>query len=294
VPGVTLSAGGRYDRVSFSVEDRFPSDGDDTGTRLMSALSGSAGIATHAHPLFGPYASVSTSFETPTTTELANRPTGPGGFNPDLGPQRAVNYEIGIRGAGGGVARAEYSLALYRANVRGALIPFEVPGDPGRRFFRNAGSSRHEGIEAGVGLRLRVLSLRGGYTYSRHRFVDYQTATAVLDGNDEAGIPRHYFKGLATIRPVPFGWVTLEQAFSSSYFVNDANTTRNAGWAATGIRAGLDLRVKGWSLSPFGGVDNLFDKRYAGSVQVNAANGRFFEPAATRNGYVGVEVRAGE
>ena len=31
-------------------------------------------------------------------------------------------------------------------------------------------------------------------------------------------------------------------------------------------------------------IDNLIDTRYAGSVIVNEANGRFFETAAPRNG----------
>jgi hypothetical protein len=49
---------------------------------------------------FVPYINLSTSFETPTTTELRNRPGASGGFNEGLKPQRAVNYEIGARRAG--------------------------------------------------------------------------------------------------------------------------------------------------------------------------------------------------
>ncbi|MBI4502615.1 MAG: TonB-dependent receptor [Gemmatimonadetes bacterium] len=293
MPFLTLSVGARYDWVRFSVDDRFLTDGDDSGSRLMSALSGSAGIATHGLNAFAPYANVSTSFETPTTTELANRPTGPGGFNPDLDPQKAVNYEVGFRGgAGAAGARLDYSVALYRADVRGELIPFEVPGDPGRRFFRNAGSSRHQGVEIGLGARLLAgLSLRGGYTYSHHRFVDYRTATAVFDGLELPGVPAHYFKGTLTARFGEHGWVSLEQAVSSSYFVNDANTTRNAGWSTTAMRPGVALDIRGFTTTLFGGIENLFNQRYAASVQVNAANGRFFEPSPGRNGYIGIELR---
>jgi len=41
----------------------------------------------------------------------------------------------------------------------------------------------------------------------------------------------------------------------------------------------------------FAGIDNLFDRRYAGSVIVNDSNGRFFEPAPGRTYFVGVELR---
>ena len=43
-----------------------------------------------------PYLSASTSFDTPTTTELAVQQEG-GDFNPDLDPQRTVMLEIGAR-----------------------------------------------------------------------------------------------------------------------------------------------------------------------------------------------------
>jgi iron complex outermembrane receptor protein len=306
---VTLLLGGRYDRVRFSVDDHFLSDGDDSGMRLMSALSGSAGIATHALPAFGPYFNISTSFESPTTTELANRPTGPGGFNPVLDPQKAVSYEVGVRGRAGTAGstetaganlRIDYSVALYRANIKGELIPYETPGDPNRRFFRNAGSSRHEGVEVGAGIGAGVFSLRAGYTYSRNRFLEYVvpqlgiTPAIVLNGHDEPGVPRHYVRGVLTFRPAGFGWVALEETAASSFFVDDANATRNNGWASTAVRGGLEIRAAGWSIGPFGGVSNLFDKHYAASVQVNAANGRYFEPSPGRNGYVGVEIAPSE
>ncbi|MGH7534806.1 MAG: TonB-dependent receptor domain-containing protein, partial [Gemmatimonadales bacterium] len=63
---------------------------------------------------------VSTSFETPTTTELANQPATPRGFNPGLEPQRAVNYEIGARGRPAhGVS---YSAALFLGRITDAIV----------------------------------------------------------------------------------------------------------------------------------------------------------------------------
>ncbi len=46
------------------------------------------------------------------------------------------------------------------------------------------------------------------------------------------------------------------------------------------------------TLAPFVGVLNLFDRRYAGSVVVNASGGRFYEPAPGRNLVVGLRVGA--
>lgn len=42
------------------------------------------------------------------------------------------------------------------------------------------------------------------------------------------------------------------------------------------------LAAGGWDLAATARVDNVFDRRYAGSVIVNEGNGRFFEPAPER------------
>ena len=41
--------------------------------------------------------------------------------------------------------------------------------------------------------------------------------------------------------------------------------------------------INRWTLSAAARIDNLTDRRYAGSVIVNEGNGRYFEPAAGRN-----------
>jgi iron complex outermembrane receptor protein len=43
-------------------------------------------------------------------------------------------------------------------------------------------------------------------------------------------------------------------------------------------------------VSLFGGVDNIFDEVYNTSVSVNAFGGRYFDPAAGRAVYAGVDL----
>jgi iron complex outermembrane recepter protein len=289
-PVVTLTVGARYDRVAFRAEDRYLADGDNSGARVMAAPSGSAGVTFDLAPAVRPYLSVATSFETPTTTELANRPTGAGGFNPDLQPEQAVNYEVGVRGR---MARVgEYSLSAYQADVRDELIPFEVPGDPGRRFYRTAGSARHRGLELGVTLRPTArLTVLGAYTYSAFRFVTFRTATDTLDGKTIPGVPAHYGHGSLRYDWGAGLWTAVDVTASSRLYADDANTVPVAGWHTVGMRAGWEQRAGGWRVAPFAAVQNLLDARYIGSVSVNAQFGRFFEPAPGRNAYVGVALR---
>ena len=57
------------------------------------------------------------------------------------------------------------------------------------------------------------------------------------------------------------------------------------------LRAGLAQTVGAWTFTQLLRVDNATDKRYAGSVIVNEANGRFFEPALPRGGLLALTAR---
>ena len=96
---LVVDAGGRYDWVTFNVVDEFFGDGvDNSGELPLNALNGSLGASYFVQEGLIPYASVSTAFETPTTTELVNQPGTTGGFNTTLQPQRTLAFEVGVRG----------------------------------------------------------------------------------------------------------------------------------------------------------------------------------------------------
>lgn len=301
----TLTAGVRYDWVTFDVRDRLitGTNPDDSGDRVMRSLSGSLGIAFNPSDAVTLYGNVGTSFETPTTTELANRPDTAGGFNHGLEPQRAFNYEMGARGRFG--ARVAYSVALFQAEVRGELIPYEIAAP--RFFYRNAGSSRHRGVELGTDLSLfDGMSLQATWTYADYRFRHYSFTTAgqafTLDGREMPGVPQHWLHLMLRARPPATrgAWAEIEQTYSSGYLVGDTVNTSAASshvapWWSTTLRVGWEGEVAGgrMRLAPFLGVNNLFNHSYVSSVVINAARGRYYEPAPGRNLYVGLSVGAG-
>jgi iron complex outermembrane receptor protein len=295
---VTLTAGLRYDWVKFAVRDRLitGTNPDDSGERLMHAVSGSLGATVNPSPRLTLYGNVGTSFETPTTTELANSPTGAGGFNTGLEPQQAWTYEAGVRGAAG--ERLAYAAALFQADVRAALIPYEIAAP--RFYYRNAGSTRQRGVE--VSGRLGVapgVSLDLAWTYSDYAFRRYAftdtAGTHVLDGRALAGIPRHWLQTIVRAQPARLRgfWAELQQSYSSGYLVSDVASTRTASWWATNLRLGWEGTAARVRLAPFIGVNNAFNHLYVSSVVINAARDRFYEPAPGRNAYAGLSVGAG-
>ncbi len=293
VERVTLLAGLRYDRFHFQVEDFFitSSNPDDSGSRLMDAMSPSAGISVRVVDRVHLFGNVGTSFETPTTTELANRPQGAGGFNPDLEPQRALSVEVGTQGQIGGVVA--FQLAVYRAGISNSLIPFEVPEAAGRQFFRNAGSAVHRGVEAGltVGL-VPGLRLDGAYTHTDARFRDYTTGSGDFAGNRVPGIAPHRWDLGATLERRDGWFATVEGRHLSSIPVNDANSARSPAHSLLDARAGhAGITLGPAGVSPFVGVTNLLNTGYNAAVAVNAFGGRFYEPGPGRSAYVGARLR---
>jgi iron complex outermembrane receptor protein len=285
-----VSVGARYDWVRFDLGDRFLADGDDSGSRTMAAASGNVGMSWSVSDKFVPYLNVSTSFETPTTTELVNKPDGSGGLNPDLGPQRAVNYEIGARGQP--TARITYSVALFLGRITDALVQQSEIG--GRAFFRNAGKTHNDGAEVGLSLTpFDGLTLNGAYTYAHYRFADYQLADGtVLNGNRLPGVPEDFWRlGLRAALPYDF-YVDADHTISSSIVADDANTIWVNAWGAgvTNLRVGWNGRSGQMEIGPFLGINNLWDRRYVGSVTLNGAFGRVLEPAPRRVIYLGTEI----
>jgi iron complex outermembrane receptor protein len=283
-PELLLSTGARYDWVRFDLDDRFLADGDDTDSRTMSALSGNVGASWSFSEAFVPYVNVSTAFETPTTTELVNQPDGSGGLNTELGPQRAVNYEVGARGRL--VPYVTYSFAAFLGRVTDAIVQQEEVG--GRAFFRNEGKTHNDGAEVGIGVTpVPGLTLNAAYTYARYRF-----AGGELDGKRLPGVPGHFTRlGLRSTLPAKL-YFDVDHTISSSISADDANTITVESWGAgvTNARIGWSGEAGVLQLAPFVGVNNLWDRQYVASVTLNGAGGRVIEPAPRRVIYLGAEI----
>jgi len=286
---VELTVGGRLDRVEFDVADRFLADGDDSGSRDIDEFSPMAGLLWRVSDEHNLYANISTAFETPTTTEFAN-PAG-GGFNPDLDPQTATNYEVGAKGQlRDGLIR--YELALFLIEVEDELVAFELPQFPGRTFFENAGKSDRRGIEAGIMLRpARGLTATFAYTYSDFEFDEFTSDGDSFAGNQIPGIPENQFTAEVAYYH-PSGLFAIgDVLYVDEFFANNSNAVKTDAYTVANARVGFQKIMGRWELTPFVGVNNAFDEEYNANVRINAFGGRFFEPAPDRNFYGGFTAR---
>lgn len=291
----SLITGLRWERQTRRTEDHFLSNGDQSDTRVFTAVLPRLGVLVdfdgNRNQLF---ANVTRSFEPPLLLEL-NSLAVPGYVK--LNAQDAWQYEVGTRGR---LNAWVWDVSLYDVELNNELLNQNVPPFPGAPFtiptFRNATKSRHSGIEAGITWNtiLNALSHRDGgdamslqvsYTYGHYTFI----TDSLNSGKEIPGAPHHVVH--AALRYVHPAGVTITPSMEwvpGSYFVNSANTVSNAGWTTFGLRA--EWAIPGANVIAFASGENLGDKKYSGSVQVDDGNSRYFEPANGRSFYAGLRV----
>ena len=271
--GWNVRAGVRHDRTAFDVVDHV--DPDATGDRQLAQWSGSAALAWHNQNT-SIWLGAGSSFETPTTTELANRPDGSTGLNLSLDPETSFGLDLGIRHSHGD---AQYELVLWSSATEDAITPFEEVG--GRSFYHNVGSTSRRGVEAAVSYLLGSSCLaRISYSGTHATFGDDAIAGDIsIAGNRLPGMVAHALT-LGIGRVLGPWQVGLDHSLRSGQYADDANEEWVDGddVGITGLRISRQLGLGRVYLS----VDNLLDRQHVATVVVNGGFGRFLEPGAGR------------
>ena len=285
---VLVSLGARYVDVDFELDDRFLADGDNSDSVSFSEFTPTAGVTWIVRDGLNLYASLSTSFETPTFAQLGDPAGGPG-INQGVDAQTSTNYEIGAKGRLGD--RLQYSAALFSIDLDDQLVPFELADDV---FYRNAGESSRDGFELALDYRFdERWSAALALTLNDFQFDDYTASGVVLDGNETPGVPEsQLFVELAYRHPE--GWYAVGDLLHvGRFYADDANSdaARVDDYRVANLRGGRRFLVGGLPVNLFAGVNNLFDEEYFSNVRLNQTFNRYFEPAPDRHVYGGVSIR---
>jgi iron complex outermembrane receptor protein len=291
-PRWVLSGGLRHSEVRFSVDDHFVvgPNPDDSGRLSYDSTQPVLGLLFEAAPALNVFVAVGRAFETPTFAELAYRPDGSPGLNFDLDAAVSTNYEAGLKAFIGDAGRL--TATLFRSDTKDDIVTGPSPF-PGRNTFVNAAKTRREGVELAL-----QYGFGGGfdfgaaYSYTRGRFDEFVNfAGDELSGRQLPGVPEHSLYADLSWLHAPSGFSTgLEARITSKVYVDDANSDATDSYSVLNWHAGIRRTFGEWTMRGFVRIDNLTDEDYVGSVVVNAANDRFFEPAPGRTYYVGLSV----
>ena len=282
-----VSAGLRHSRVKFDVDDRYLSNGNDSGHIHYSHTTPLVGLLYKLTPTLNLYASAARGFETPTLNEVFYSGAG-AGFNFNLQPATSTHLEAGVKAFVAGNTRV--NAALFQVKTQDELVVDVSSG--GRTSYRNASATLRQGGElsvdadlgAGWNARLALTVLRAIYD---------EGFGLVLEGSRLPGVPNTSVYGEVGWKEAAGRYGAAFEAIGNGHvYAEDTNTAQPApGYAIFNARAQASQEWGGWKIKEFVRLNNLFDKQYVGSVIVGDANRRFYEGAPGRNWVAGVSAQ---
>ena len=298
---LTLMGGVRHTHTDYASVDHYivGTNKDDSGSKRYQATLPVVGVRWQWDPAVQVFASLGKGHEIPTLNEVAYRSGGVSGFNNDLNAARSTSAELGLR------LRAE--TVQWRATAFDIRTDDEIVvqnNTGGRTTFQNAGRTLRQGMELSGQWRTGPITLTSAYTRMRANYRDaFMTCATtgcpnvtpqvqVPTGNQIPGLPKHQLFAQAAWDT---GWagsrVTLEARHVGRVMVNDLNTDAAAAHTLFNMAVQFRQDQGDWTLREFIRVDNLTDRKHAGSVIVNDGNKRFFEPGAGRKLLLGLDVQ---
>ena len=284
-----FSAGIRYDRNYMDVVDRFSEKSIGSGDRTLETWNPSIGINYKVASAQYIYSNFSTSFETPSLTELSTNPSGSNNFNP-LNPQRAINFELGIKGDIN--SKFQYDLALFHIITKDELVPFELDTFPGRIFYRNTGKGKRNGLEISANYKLnKELSFSASYSFSDFIYDEYVLNDSLnYNGNVLPGIPKNFGAISCSYANEKGIHARVQGRYVGELFTNDLNETTDDAYFLLNVNLGYQIKTEKIKITPFLGVNNILNTTYNDNIRINAFGGRHFEPGPELNIYGGVRM----
>ncbi|MFX5794372.1 TonB-dependent receptor [Acinetobacter baumannii] len=291
LPTWRLDTGVRYSNVHYKSKDYYivGLNGDNSGKTSYEEVLPSVALSWQITPEVLAYASYAKGFETPTFTEMAYPAQG-GASTLDLKPSTSDTYETGLKSQN---QLGDFTLAVFQTKTKNDIVSAESFG--GRSTFRNADKTLREGVEFAWNKKLwRDLTAIASYTYLDATFDSTVPAAGKIseipEGNAIPGIAKNQAYVSLAWQPSHGLYGGVDVQYMDKVYVNDTNSDAAPSYSVTSANIGYAWVMGDWKVNSFARVDNLFDKKYAGSVIVNDGTSRYFEPADGRNWSAGLRV----
>ena len=308
----SVTAGARLGEVRFESQDFISATVDvGSGKIRYSQFSPVLGVTRHVSPTINIFLNYGRGFETPTLAEIAyvknvGSNMNDKAFRSDIRAAKNEQVELGFKRLLGD--RQSFSGTLFWVETIDEIVTDLNRG--GQASFKNAPKTRRLGSEFSwhaifskhwrsvVAFTYIDAEYTQAFESQRFQFPSVVTDT-VNSGNKLPAVPSHsLFAELEwaqarNARAIAQGWSAgIELQSVGRRYANDTNTLSSDPFETLALRAAYSKSVGITDLQFFARIDNALDEKYVGSVIVNAANDRVFEPSPPRNWMVGVKGQA--
>lgn len=293
-----VTFGINYNTTSYTLDDRYSVSGSD--------FSGDYSFDAMISPKFGLthqitnnsmlYTGVSHGFSPPSLEETL---LPDGLINTNIKPESGWNYEIGSRG-NFFKGKIGYDIAIYRMDVKNLLVARRTSSD---EFIGvNAGKTRYNGLEVAINyvlLKTDQINFRhsNAFAYNDFEFTDFVDDTNDYSGNDLTGVPNLTFNSDLGIDTRIGLYASLNYNLVGRIPIRDDNTVYSDSYQLLNTKFGYKSnQEKKVQFDVHVGFNNLFDKRYASMLLINAEGfggtaPRYYYPGEPSNYYVGVSLK---
>ena len=243
---------------------------------------------------FSSFFNFSRGFNYPSIEETL---TPEGVINPELGPEKGFNYEVGSE-LYLFQRKLRFQVNAYLLDIDDLLVADRVGDD--EYIGRNAGKTEHKGIELQISYfhplsNIGYISPYLNAEINHHKFLDFVDGDNNFSGNQLTGVPKNKVNG-----GINFGFKSLILNTNFLYIgevpMNDSNQLYSDNY--TVFNAKISYRKELFpklSLEVNAGINNFTDKKHASSILINAtgfgnSEPRFYYPGLPRNWFGGIKV----
>jgi len=297
----------RYDRVGLT-KNAIQFHGFTDTTRIFESITPKLGINYKLTPSIALYTSYGIGIDIPTVSELDNNYTTTNikyTLNPDLQPQKSQNFEFGIKGnilnkSSEFMRKVRFEATFFNYVVRDEIVPFTINQNT---FFRNATRTNRLGLELGFMCEpFEGVEVTSNYTLTDFKYKDYRAVIQgpsgnymeEYTGNYVPSIPRHILNLILNfeleISDDINGLLQWDCDYLSKMYTNDLNNAQSSGYFYGNAMGGINFTLGRVNTIIYLGVNNIFDKRYTGYININDFYGRYYETGEPRSFYSGLNI----
>ena len=249
--------------------------------QIYQVLNPSIGLSYEIYENQRLFGNFSSSFETPTLSELSSNPTGKEGLNLDLDPSKAKNFELGWKGLWG---KTRIEANVFFIESSNEILPYEIEAFDGRKFYRNTGATQRRGFELSGLYISNSWEVQASVTQARYQFNNIE----MEERNALPGIPNSQFF-LQIMHITPTKWkLQLTGESIGKFYADNANIVQIKDYQKIRLQGGKTITFGSTELNFFAGINNLFNAKYFDNIRLNAFGRRYYEPAPGRNIFLGL------
>ncbi|PDH44500.1 MAG: hypothetical protein CNE34_03810 [Rhodothermaeota bacterium MED-G18] len=239
------------------------------------------------------FGNISHGFSSPNIDETLDEN---GIVNPDIKPETGWNYELGLIGSTNDNSLS-YNLNLYYMDIKNLLVAQRTSFDTFTGV--NAGRTTHPGLEATINfplLRSQNLTITSSSNFSKYWYIfkDFNNRGTDYSQNKLTGVPTH-----STFSKIKFDLKNYLAQISFQNVgkipMNDSNELFTDSYSVIDLKLSRLYSLKNLVINISTGVNNLFDKRYASGIVINARgfggrDPRFYYPGLPRNYFISLSL----